>query len=63
MSDYDSCPNCGREAKKAMSSNWFPLLRCNSCDALFCSECEDSGETCPKCGSDDTKTSAHKVYA
>ena len=62
MSDYDSCPNCGREAKEAISSNWFPLFVCQKCDTLFCHECGGRGQVCPRCGSDDTQESVHRVY-
>ena len=61
MSSYSSCPYCGREAKDAISSSWFPLYRCADCDCLFCEE--DSSDSCPKCGSDDTSTSVHRVDA
>ncbi|MFB3894729.1 MAG: hypothetical protein ACE14V_00345 [bacterium] len=62
MSDYDACPYCGREAKEALSSNWFPLYRCNDCDKLFCHDCGGSNEVCPNCGSEDTQESVHRVY-
>jgi hypothetical protein len=29
MSDYSSCPNCGRKAEKAFSSNYFPIYKCS----------------------------------
>lgn len=63
MSDYKACPHCDREAEDAISSNWFPLYRCNDCNELFCHECGGSQEVCPECGSDDTQESAYKVYA
>jgi ribosomal protein L32 len=59
MSTYNECPNCGRKAKKAVSSNYFPVLKCKDCGKLFCTNC---GESCPKCGSN--KSSEYgKVYA
>ncbi len=63
MASYNSCPQCGREAKHGISSNWFPLRRCRKCDTLFCNDCAGSGGACPECRSDDTQTSVHKVYA
>jgi len=48
MSKYDSCPYCYREAKDALSSNWFPVYTCLDCDTKYCS---DDGPPCPECGS------------
>jgi hypothetical protein len=59
MSSYDSCPYCGREAKDAISSNWFPIHTCLDCDTKYC---EDDGPPCPKCGSSDYGD-YDKVYA
>jgi rubredoxin len=60
MSSYDSCPNCGREAKKAFSSNWFPVYKCSKCGTEYCEKC--GGETCPDCGSS-KYSEVGKVYA
>ncbi len=43
-----SCPCCGREAKKALSSSWFWVYVCKSCSEKYCEKC---GPPCPKCGS------------
>ena len=60
MSSYDNCPNCGREAKKAMTSNWFPVFKCGKCGEKYCKDC--GGTTCPKCGSS-SRIEVGKVYA
>ena len=62
MSDYHSCPKCGRKAEHAISSNWFPLLVCQKRDTLFCHDCCGPGEACPSCGSEETRESVHRVY-
>lgn len=49
MSNYSSCPNCGRRAEKAFSSNYFPVFKCSDCGKTYCKNC--SGKECPKCGS------------
>jgi hypothetical protein len=54
MSSFDSCPNCNREAKKAFSSNWFPVYKCNECKTEYCEDC--GGDECPSCGSDKRST-------
>lgn len=60
MSDYSSCPNCGRKAEKAFSSNYFSVYKCSSCGEKYCKSC--GGSKCPSCGS--TKyTEVGKVYA
>lgn len=59
MSDYDSCPYCGRDAKEAISSNWFPVYTCLSCGEKYC---ENDGPPCPKCSSSDYGEYG-KVYA
>lgn len=48
MSSYDSCPYCGRTAKDAVSSNWFPVYTCKGCGEKYCA---DDGPPCPGCGS------------
>ncbi len=65
MSSYNACPNCGRKAKDAIDSNFFPLYVCNKCRELFChdDDCGGDDEVCPKCGNDDTSRSASDVYA
>ena len=50
MSDYSSCPNCGRKAVKSFSSNYFPVHTCRKCGKKYCSNC-GNGTACPKCGS------------
>lgn len=60
MSDYSSCPNCGRKAEKAVSSNYFPIYKCSACGEKYCKSCGSS--KCPSCGS--TKyMEVGKVYA
>ncbi len=63
MSSYPSCPRCGRKAKKAAFSNWFPVYTCRKCGEKYCSDCgRGSGITCPECGS--TEYSQYdKVYS
>jgi len=60
MSTYDSCPYCGREAKDAISSNWFPVYTCRDCDTKYC---EYDGPPCPECGSSDYNEDDDRVYA
>lgn len=48
MPIFDKCPRCGREAKDAFSSNWFPVYTCRGCGEKYCS---NDGPPCPKCGS------------
>ena len=63
MSDFESCPRCGREAKESFSSNWFPVFTCRECGEKYCEDCGDgSGTTCPECGSSDY-SEYDKVYA
>jgi tRNA G26 N,N-dimethylase Trm1 len=63
MSDLRSCPNCGREAKKEFSSNWFYVHTCRKCGKKYCDECGDgSGKKCPDCGSTEY-TDYDKVYS
>jgi len=50
MADLDECPRCGREAKDAISSNWFPVYTCRDCGEKFC---EDDGPPCPACQSEE----------
>jgi len=51
----DECPRCGREAKDALSSNYFWVYVCNDCGELFCLGPNDQKgqELCPKCESED----------
>ncbi len=60
MGDFSSCPNCGRRAQKAVSSNFFPVYKCRDCGKTHCKEC--GGSSCPKCGSS-KHSEAGKVYA
>jgi len=63
MSDFNSCPKCGREAQKSHSSNWFPVHTCRKCGEKYCNECgDDDGTTCPSCGSTDY-SDYDKVYS
>lgn len=63
MASLSSCPRCGREAKDAMTTNWFPVHRCNNCSEKYCNECGDGdGTTCPECGST-SYMDLDKVYA
>jgi hypothetical protein len=65
MSDYNSCPNCGRRADNALSSNWFPVHTCRKCGKKFCDDCgEGNGTICPDpdCGSANY-SDYDKVYA
>lgn len=60
MGGMSACPKCGRKAKKAISSNWFPVFRCNKCGVKYCNEC--GGSSCPKCGST-SRMESDKVYS
>ena len=60
MADYNACPGCGRRAKDALTSNFFPVYRCRDCGREYCKQCA-SGH-CPGCGSD-KRTEAGRVYA
>lgn len=63
MSDYNSCPNCGRKAEKSSSSNYFPVHTCRKCGKKYCSNCGDgNGTVCPKCGSKEY-SDYDKVYS
>ncbi len=63
MSDYSSCPNCGRKAEKSFSSNYFPVHTCRKCGTKYCSDCGDGkGTVCFKCGSKEY-ADYDKVYA
>lgn len=54
MSNYKSCPRCGRKPKESMFSNWFWVYTCLKCGEKYCDDCGDgSGTKCPKCGSKD----------
>ena len=48
MASFGSCPYCDREAKQALTSNWFPIYTCLDCDTKFC---ENEGPPCPDCKS------------
>ncbi len=60
MSDYSSCPNCGRKARNAISSNYFLVSKCKDCGKVYCKEC--GGSHCPSCGSSKSSETG-KVYA
>ena len=63
MSDLDSCPRCGRKAKHAIDSNYFPVHTCRVCGEKYCNECGDgNGTTCPDCGST-SYSDYDKVYS
>ena len=55
----NECPYCHRKAKKAASSNWFPIHKCKKCGTKYC---EENGPPCPKCG-DRAYVTVDKVYA
>ena len=61
MGNLNSCPNCGRKAQKALSSNWFPIHTCKKCGKRYCNEC-GKGIKCPSCGSSEY-SDYDKVYA
>lgn len=61
MSDLKSCPNCGREAEKAVSSNFFDLHTCLECKEKYCDECSND-DKCPHCGSSEY-ADYDKVYS
>ncbi|MFH1585832.1 MAG: hypothetical protein ABIB79_03630 [archaeon] len=58
----DECPYCHREAKDALTSNWFPVYTCLDCDTKFCEGPNCNGPPCPECGSDNYGE-YDKVYA
>ena len=60
MSSYSACPRCGRTAKLAFSSNWFPVSKCLKCGERYCKQC--GGEQCPKCSAT-ARMEVGKVYA
>ena len=60
MGSLTACPNCGRTAKKALTSNFFPVSMCLKCKTKYCKEC--GGNRCPNCG-DSARTETDKVYA
>lgn len=61
MGSLTECPNCGREAEKAFSSNFFPVHTCLNCDKKYCDKCDDGGN-CPECGSSEYSDN-DKVYS
>ncbi len=63
MSNYSSCPRCGRVVSKSISSNFFPVFTCRKCGTKYCSTCgKGNGTVCPSCGSKEY-SSYDKVYA
>ena len=56
---FSCCPYCNREAKQALSSNWFPIYECLDCGTRYC---ENDGPPCPECGSNH-RGQCGKVYA
>lgn len=50
MASLSECPYCNREAKDALSSNWFPVYTCLNCGTKYC---KDDGPPCPDCESMD----------
>lgn len=63
MASLKACPRCGRKAKQAISSNWFPVHTCLKCHTKYCNDCgHGSGTTCPDCGST-SYSDYDKVYA
>ena len=61
MSSLDCCPYCYREAKEALTSNWFPVYTCLN-PACGIKYCDDDGPPCPECG-EDGYGKYNKVYA
>jgi len=59
MSTLNSCPYCGRKAKEALTSNWFPVYTCLDDDTKYC---EEDGPPPPECGSSNYGE-FDKVYA
>ncbi len=52
MSSLSCCPNCYREAKVSIFSNFFPVHTCRDCGKKYCNDCGDGdGTICPECGS------------
>ena len=52
MSDYESCPNCGRKTETNILSNWFAIHTCKDCGKKYCNECGlGNGTHCPECES------------
>ena len=60
MASLKACPNCGRRAKKAISSNWFPVYTCSKCKTKYCKDC--GGSSCPKCRAS-SRGEFDKVYS
>jgi len=60
MASLNACPNCRRTAKKALTSNWFPVSTCRKCRTKYCGKCGSSG--CPSCGARE-RSETDKVYA
>jgi len=60
MSNYSSCPNCGRSAKKAVSSSFFLVYKCGECSKIYCKQC--GGSSFPGCGSSGSRE-VGKVHA
>jgi len=61
MASLSECPHCGREAKDAIDSNFFPVHTCSDCGHKYCDECSD-GDDCPNCGSS-SYSDYDKVYS
>lgn len=61
MRNLTECPNCGREAEKAVSSNYFTVQTCKKCNTKYCEKCSKGGK-CPDCGSSDY-ADYDKVYS
>lgn len=63
MASLSSCPRCSREARDALSSNWFPVHTCRKCGEKYCDDCgSGTGTKCPECGSNEY-SDHDKVYA
>jgi len=61
MASLSECPGCRREAKEAVSSNYFPVHTCLDCGHKYCDECADDGN-CPECKSS-SYSDNDKVYS
>lgn len=60
MASLSACPNCGRRAQKALTSNHFIVSTCLKCKKKYCSQC--GGKRCPSCGAT-ARGDFDKVYS
>ena len=50
MASLSECPNCERETKETIDSNYFPVHTCSDCGQKYYDDCS-YGDNCPGCGS------------